>query len=120
MYDVAVKPAPVELVLGALVAPAVVRPVAPALGAPVAPGVVRPVAPVEDGPVGLDGKLLVPPLLTDALFSMNDAVPVELAPVRAVGDVPRVAFEDDVVAPLVPVTPPCSLELRQPVSVIVS
>jgi hypothetical protein len=91
MYDVAVELAPIELVL-LVVAPGLVE-----------PGVVRPVALVGDE---VDGELLDPPLLGDALVSMNEVVPVALAPVRAVRDVPLVELVvDDVVAPLVPVTP---------------
>ena len=83
--------APIELVLLLVPAPA--------------PGVVRLVAPaVDDGLVELEGKL-VDPLLTDALLSMNDVVPVALAPVRGVRAVPLDALDDDVVAPLVPMAP---------------
>jgi len=93
MYDVAVELAPAELGLLLVLAPAP------------APGVVRLVAPAVDaGLVELEGAL-VDPLLADALLSMNDVVPVALAPVRGVRVVPVDALDDDVVAPLVPMAP---------------
>ena len=73
---------------------------------------------VEPAPSGV-GLLALPPLVTDALFSMNDVMPVALAPVRAVREVPLVELDDEVAAPAVPVAPACSLAARQPVSVMV-
>jgi hypothetical protein len=49
------------------------------------------------------GLLVLPPLVTDALFSMNEVVPVALAPERSVREVPLVELDDEPVAPAVPV-----------------
>jgi hypothetical protein len=53
-----------------------------------------------------------------ALLSMNEVMPVVLAPVRGVRDVPLDALDGDVAAPLVPIAPDCSPAARQPLSVI--